>query len=82
MKSRQLNKNKKMKCIMNKAFKKLSRMPHDKFMEEIEKYNFNTCSPELCEGACQGMGDCTLAENFRNIEIPKILQGDEYGIDG
>lgn len=73
MKSRQYKKNKKMKCIINKVFKELSRMPRDKFMEEIEKYNFNICSPDLCLGECQGMGNCAIAENFRNNEIPRIL---------
>jgi hypothetical protein len=72
MNKRQRKKKKNLKRAMRLVFKELREMSKEKF-EKMLKSNEPTCTPETCEGECQGMGWCEMATKFREEEIPKII---------
>jgi hypothetical protein len=51
----------------------MSDVKFKKILDRYEKEHEITCTPETCEGECQGMGWCENARKFREEEIPKIL---------
>ncbi len=72
MNKRQRKKKKDIKRATRIVFKELREMSKEKF-EKLLKSNEPTCTPETCQGECQGMGWCEIATKFREEEIPKIL---------
>jgi hypothetical protein len=79
MHKRQLKKNQSIKRVLKKISKDLRRMSSEEF-EAMLKENEPTCTPEYCKGECQGMGYCEVARDFRENEIPKILE--EQSLNG
>lgn len=64
----------KLKSAVNKVLEDYDKMSDEEFEKEIEKYKpkYN-CSPDDCNGECQGMGDCEIAKSFRSNISPKII---------
>jgi hypothetical protein len=79
MNKRQIKKNKKLDNAIRAAFKELRKMPEKKFRKLLED-NKPDCTPETCQGECQGMGYCEMAISFRN-EIPNIIKEHKIEID-
>ncbi len=65
--------NKDLGDVIKQAFDRLDAMPIEELQAELEKLmECDECSPDTCQGQCQGMGDCAAAINFRE-SIPEII---------
>ena len=60
--------------IIKRVFDRFDTMSKEEIRAELEKLmGCDECSPDTCQGQCQGMGDCAAAISFRN-KIPEIIQ--------
>lgn len=56
----------------------LSELTDEQFWAELEKHidsesSVPECTPDTCNGECQGMGGCDVATEFRNAIVPPII---------
>ena len=72
MNKRQRKKKKDIKRATRIVFKELREMSDVKFAKLLKK-NEPTCTPDTCEGECQGMGGCEICRKFQEEDIPRIL---------
>lgn len=64
------------KEVVDKVITDMNKISDDEFQVEIDKHhmeNAPVCSPDTCNGECQGMGECNVATGFRNAIVPKII---------